>query len=308
MKCLCQRAIPTLLLFLAIVNLATLSALGQEESVRPGINRPYENADVREFVGVFEGPDRDLFARRHQVVSACQVRPGMAVADIGAGTGLFTRLFAVAVGPAGTVYAVDIAPKFIEHIGKTCKANGLTNVIGVLCPPDSAGLPPASVDLAFICDTYHHFEFPFRTMTSLHQALRSGARLVVIDFERIEGVSPKWVLSHVRAGRETVAREIVSTGFRLVAEVRLLKDKYCLLFEKAEGGRAVTDDAPAAQAPPAQQAAEALRGGRWSRGLRETMRALIEVLDPLAAARQGRLLANNDRSSSTPESPAGEKK
>src|SRR5713226_2662044 len=109
-------------------------------------------------------PSRDIFAQRHPIVAACRIRASMAVADIGAGTGLFTRLFATAVGPAGTVYAVDIAPKFIEHIENTCKENGLTSVVGVVCPLDSVGLPPASIDLAFICDTYHHFEFPFRTM------------------------------------------------------------------------------------------------------------------------------------------------
>jgi ubiquinone/menaquinone biosynthesis C-methylase UbiE len=302
MKGLRQRVIPTLLLFLAVLHLATFPALGQEQSVRPGINRPYENPDVREFVGVFEGPDRDIFARRHQIVSACRVRPGMAVADIGAGTGLFTRLFASAVGPAGTVYAVDIAPKFVEHIGETCKVNGLTNVVGVVCPPDSVGLSPGSIDLAFICDTYHHFEFPFRTMSSLHRALRSGGRVVVIDFERIQGVSPPWVLSHVRAGRGTVAHEIISSGFRLVGEVRLLKDKYCLLFEKAKGGQAVTDDAPAAQAPRTRQAAEPVRGGRFGQQLRGTMRALTGVLDSLRAASEGRLLSNNDRPISSPAS------
>src|SRR5947209_2253423 len=159
MKRLRQRALPAFLLSLAALSLATLPALGQEKSVRPGINRPYENPDVRKFVGVFEGPDWDIFAQRQQIVAACRVRAGMAVADIGAGTGLFTRLFATVVGPAGTVYAVDIAPKFIEHIENTCKENGLTNVVGMVCLPDSVGLPAASIDLAFICDTYHHFEF-----------------------------------------------------------------------------------------------------------------------------------------------------
>jgi len=207
------------------------------------------------------------------------------------------------VGPAGTVYAVDIAPKFIEHIENTCKENGLTNVVGVVCPPDSVGLPAASIDLAFICDTYHHFEFPFRTMASVHRALRSGGRVVVIDFERIEGVSPAWVLGHVRAGRETVTHEIASTGFRLADEVRLLRDKYCLVFEKTAGGQAGTDepsegrlrfqDAPAAQAPLTRRAAEPQRVGRLSRRLRGTVRAILGVLDSHRADGEGRLSDDN---------------
>jgi predicted methyltransferase len=298
MKRLRPHALPVCFLSLATIGLAPGAVLGQEKSVRPGINQAYENPDVRNFIGVFEGSDRDIFVQRHQIVAACRVQPGMAVADIGAGTGLFTRLFATAVGPTGTVYAVDIAPRFIEHIEYTCKENGLTNVVGVVCPPDSVGLLPGSIDLAFICDTYHHFEFPFRTMASLHRALRSGGRVVVIDFERLEGVSPAWVLDHVRAGRETVIQEIVSTGFGLVAEVVLLRDKYCLVFKKVNSGHAVLDepsagqlrfaDALVDQAPPPRRPAERLAGGRLGRPLRGTVRAMLGVLSSLRAAGENR--------------------
>jgi precorrin-6B methylase 2 len=298
MKRLHQRTLPAFFLSLVALPVATVAALGQEKSVRPGINRAYENPDVRKFISVFEGPDRDIFAQRHQIVAACRVRPGMTVADIGAGTGLFTRLFATAVGPSGTIYAVDIAPKFIAHIEKTCRENGLTNVVGVVCPPDSVGLPPGSIDLAFICDTYHHFEFPFRTMASLHRALRSGGRVAVIDFERVEGISPPWVLDHVRAGRETVIQEIESTGFRLVGDVRLLRDKYCLVFEKLNGGQTVADqpsegqlrstDVLADRAPLPRRAAERLAGGRMGRPLRGTVRAILGVMSSLRAAGESR--------------------
>lgn len=297
MQCVRQRALPAFFLTLAALSLATVPAFGQEKSVRPGINRAYENPDVRRFAGIFEGPDRDIFVQRHRIVAVCQLHPGMAVADIGAGTGLFTRLFAAAVGPTGTAYAVDIVPQFIEHIEKTCKENGLTNVIGVVCPPDSVGLPPESIDLAFICDTYHHFEFPSRTMASLHRALRPGGRVVVIDFERIEGVSPAWVLGHVRAGQETVIQEIVSAGFRLMGEVRLLKDKYCLLFEKAKAPSVVMDEAPERQlrfqnAPadpaPLPRPAERLTGDRPGRLLARTVRAILGGFDALGIPGAGR--------------------
>jgi Methylase involved in ubiquinone/menaquinone biosynthesis len=158
----------------------------------------------------------------------------MTVADVGAGTGLFTRMFAKMVGSQGKVYAVDIAPKFIEHIEKTCKENGIKNVVGQVCSPTSVDLPPNSIDLAFICDTYHHFEFPHKTMTSIHRALRSGGKLVVIDFRRIEGQSREWVLNHVRAGQDVFTNEIVSNGFKLKEEKKLLKENYYLVFEKVE--------------------------------------------------------------------------
>jgi ubiquinone/menaquinone biosynthesis C-methylase UbiE len=161
----------------------------------------------------------------------------MDVADVGAGTGLFTRLFARGVGPRGKVYAVDIARPFIQHIEKTAREKGLTNVVGVVCTQSSTELPAGSVDLVFVCDTYHHFEFPYKTLKSIHRALRPGGQLVLIDFKRIKGVSSDWVLKHVRAGQETFTREIVASGFRPVREEKLLQENYFLRFSKAERPR-----------------------------------------------------------------------
>ena len=93
----CHRVFGALALGLLIV----LPALAQEKSVRPGINKPFEDPDVKEFVGKFETESREIYAKRKDIVERCKVKPGMAVADVGAGTGLFTRLFAEAVGPKG---------------------------------------------------------------------------------------------------------------------------------------------------------------------------------------------------------------
>jgi ubiquinone/menaquinone biosynthesis C-methylase UbiE len=158
----------------------------------------------------------------------------MVAADIGAGTGLFTRLFAKEVGPRGKVMAVDIAPKFIQYIEKTCKELALKNVAGVVCKADSVELPANSIDLAFICDTYHHFEFPYKTMASLHRALRTGGHVVLVDFHRIPGKSSAWVLNHVRAGQEVFTSEIKTSGFKQVEDVALLKENYFVRFEKVE--------------------------------------------------------------------------
>jgi acetyl esterase len=228
------RFLSTLVLCMATLGLAVPPALGQEKSVRPGINKPFENPSVKEFIGKFEVESREVFAKRHEIVAACKLTPDMVVGDIGAGTGLFTRLFAKAVGEQGKVYAVDIAPNFIRYIEKSCREKGIKNVIGVVCRPDSVELPAQSIDLAFICDTYHHFEFPFKTMASIHRALRPGGRVVLVDFKRIPGLSSDWVLNHVRAGQEAVIKEVVSTGFKVVEEPKFLKENYCVVFEKAD--------------------------------------------------------------------------
>ena len=223
--------------FVLLVPLCLMVGLtlhAQDKSVRPGINKPFEDPDVKDFVGKFEVESREVYTKRKEIVAACKVKPGMTIADVGAGTGLFTRLFAAEAGEKGKVYAVDIAPKFIEHIKQTCDKAGIKNVQGIVCKQDSVELPENSVDLVFICDTYHHFEFPFRTMASIHRALRPGGQLVVVDFQRIPSKSREWVLNHVRAGEKTVVGEIVSSGFRKIGEEKLLQENYLVRFEKVE--------------------------------------------------------------------------
>ena len=100
----------------------------EEQNIRPGINSYYENPDWQQWVNTFERPGREVYDRRHEIVDVTAVRPGMSVADIGAGTGLFTRLFAERVGPQGRVYAVDISRPFIENIVRTSQERGFHNV------------------------------------------------------------------------------------------------------------------------------------------------------------------------------------
>ncbi len=109
------------------------------------------------------------------------------------------------------------------------------NIVGVVCKPDSVELPPASVDLVFICDAYHHFEFPHKTMRSIYKALKPGGQAVLIDYQRIEGVSSAWLLGHVRAGQEVFVKEIEDAGFKQIDEKKgLLKESYFVRFKKAE--------------------------------------------------------------------------
>ena len=219
---------------LAVVAFGVGPVDAQEKSVRPGINKIYENPDIKESIQRFESENREVFSKRNEIVAACKLKPDMAVADIGAGTGLFTRLFAAKVGPKGRVYAVDIARKFVEHIEKASKEAGLKNVTGVVCTPASCELPPNSVDLVFLCDAYHHFEYPRKTMASIHRALRPGGQLILVDYCRIEGKTPDWLLQHIRAGQEVFTKEIKAAGFKVVDQAAFLKDNYLVRFEKIE--------------------------------------------------------------------------
>jgi ubiquinone/menaquinone biosynthesis C-methylase UbiE len=222
------------LLAIILCSFAAVSpvAMAQEQSVRPGINDTFRDPDPKQFTERFEIESREVFAKREDILKAIKLKPTHVVADIGAGTGLFTRLFASNLGPEGRVIAVDIAQKFLDHIEVTCRERNLRNVETLLCKDDSTELPENSVDVAYICDTYHHFEFPIKTMTSLRKAMKPGGRVIVVDFKRIEGESTEWTMNHVRAGQEVFEKEIIEAGFRKVDEVKdVLKENYIVIFE-----------------------------------------------------------------------------
>lgn len=218
-------------LAVAAVLVITFSS-GQDESVNPGINDSFQNPEPKKFVERFEKEGREVYDNRESIVTHLDLKPGMVVADVGAGTGLFTRLIAPGVGPKGKVYAVDIAKSFVDHTVMSCRVRGMKQVEGIVCAQDDAKLPPNSVDVVFLCDTYHHFEYPAKTMKSIHEALKPDGRLYLLDFERIEGKSSDWILGHVRAGKEVFQSEVEAVGFELEEELDLFEENYFLCFKK----------------------------------------------------------------------------
>ena len=216
-----------------LLTIAT-SSLAQDKSLRPGINDSFRSPDVSQFQQRFETESREVFKNRHEIVAASRIKPGMTVADIGAGTGLFTRLFAESVGPEGRVIAVDISKTFLEHIERSSIEAGFKNVETQLATMDSTGLQADTIDLAFICDTYHHFEFPLKTIATIQKALKPEGRLILIDFRRVPGESSDFVMGHVRAGEDVFVSEVIQSGFRKsrVGE-GLLKENYFIEFTKS---------------------------------------------------------------------------
>jgi ubiquinone/menaquinone biosynthesis C-methylase UbiE len=222
-----------LLMMAGAAGLVVPAGTALAQGADPAINVPFADPEFEEWVRRFERPGREVYDQRHEIIAATGVEAGMAVADIGAGTGLHTWLFAERVGPDGHVYAIDISPVFIENIRRIAEAKGLGNVSAILNTQDDVRLPPASVDLAFLSNVYHHFEQPQPIMASIHRALRPGGTLVVIDFERGEG-APQWVRHHARIGREQALEEISGFGFELLEDADFLQQNYFLRFRKVD--------------------------------------------------------------------------
>lgn len=208
----------------------------QTESVAPGINNNFKNTpeDVEQWAERFSGESREVYSARYEVTKALGIQPGDSVADIGAGTGIYTQLFANAVGESGRIFAVDIFEEFLGFIAKNAAADGIENITTVLGEERTTNLPSGSLDIVFHSDTYHHFEYPADMNQDIYNAMKPDGRLFVLDFERIPGVTPQRMLDHVRASKEKVIAEIQSSGFELVEQIDLpeLSDNYLLEFRK----------------------------------------------------------------------------
>lgn len=222
------------LLLLALLSFAGCKDAGQHaKELNVAFVDP--NLKVDTYIERFETETRDVWAGREQIADSLGLKPGQAVADIGAGTGFFSFLFANRVGTDGKVYALEISDRFIEHIRDEAKSKKMAQVVAKKSGTESISMPENSLDVAFICDTYHHFEDPAAVMKSVHKALKKGGRVFVVEIIREEGITTdKWILDHVRAGKATFTKEIEAAGFRSVAPPSLpfLKETYMMSFEK----------------------------------------------------------------------------
>ena len=223
--------------------LATVVCLGAAAPAAPqtpqpaaDINRDFLDPDLdpEAWLGRFEVESREVFAARRSLLTAVGLKPGDRVVDIGSGTGLFVAPFSKATGPTGRVYAVDISPKLVAFVEQRVKKEQLPNVAVALSTPTSIGLPPGSINQAFACDVYHHFEHHEAMLATIFTAMTPGGSFVVVDFERIPGVSREWLLGHVRADKATVRHEIERAGFDFLEEVTIpeFRENYCLRFRK----------------------------------------------------------------------------
>jgi arsenite methyltransferase len=173
-------------------------------------------------------PSRDVWQKPKEVIEKLAITPGSRVADLGAGGGYFTWYLAGAVGPQGTVYAVDIDETGLGIIKKEMNARGINNVVPIHAEPSDANLPDP-VDLVFTCDTYHHMNDRIAYFRSLTRYLKSDGRVAILDFHPHGFFSG--LLGHGTA-KETVRREMESAGYRLAAEFDIVESQHFQIFSR----------------------------------------------------------------------------
>ena len=184
--------------------------------------------DLEHWKAVFDDPARDEWQKPAALVKALGVRAGMAVADLGAGTGYFSRHLSAAVGPDGTVFAVEPEPKLLAYLRDRAERERTANVVPVLASLDDPRLPPRSVDLVLVVDTFHHIDARIAYCRALRRALRPDGRVAIVDWQKRPlpvGPEPEHKLA-----REQVVDEMRAAGYALVAEPDVLPYQYVLVF------------------------------------------------------------------------------
>lgn len=211
-------------------------AAGPSHAVEMNAKWTGSDVAVAQWVQRFEDPERDVIANRERVVAALQLRPGQAVADVGAGTGAYLSALSKSVGPTGRVVGTDISPAFVAHMAARASADGLANVSAKLGTPGGTGLPDASQDVILSVNTFHHFADPAAMLADMRRALKPGGQLAIVDFDRD---SPK-ATDHQREmapmDKADHVRMIEAAGFRLLEDVQGtgLQQNFLLRFARTE--------------------------------------------------------------------------
>ena len=164
----------------------------------------------------YEGGDRDKWQKPDEVIAALDLSPGDRVADIGSGSGYFTRRLAPAVAPDGRVYAVDVDAEMNERLGKRLAEEGIGNVEIVLGDYADPKLPDGSIDLVFTSNTFHHIQDRPEYFRNLKKDLAPGGRVAIVDYDGRKGLFVR-IIGHYTK-KEDLLRDMQEAGYRIVKD------------------------------------------------------------------------------------------
>lgn len=194
--------------------------------------RPHERMpSVMEYLDRLDRPDRDQEQKPAQVVDALGLKPGMRVADLGAGSGYFTQRFVEAVTETGKVYVIDVEPEALKYVEeRLVHMHRPFEAEFILARPDNPKLPVESVDIIFTCNTYHHLEDRTHYFRNARSALKPGGRIAIVDYYHDDRSGELGFPKRHLVARETVVEEMTGAGYRLAKEHRFLPKQYFLEF------------------------------------------------------------------------------
>ena len=181
--------------------------------------------------GWLERPEREAEEEPARAIDALALRPGMTVADIGAGSGYYTVRLARHVGAEGKVYATDIQVGMLSLIQRRAAMEKLTNIVPVLGVPDDPKLPPGSVDLALMVDVYHELAAPQAFVRRLREALKPDGRLVLIEFRKEDPRVP--IKEEHKMSVAQVRQELSADGYTIDRVIDVLPWQHIIVLKAA---------------------------------------------------------------------------
>jgi 2-polyprenyl-3-methyl-5-hydroxy-6-metoxy-1,4-benzoquinol methylase len=184
---------------------------------------------AEEWINSLETPTRLNGLKIAETMKALALKPGQSVADIGAGSGVFTRRMANAVKPGGTVYAVEVDQALLTHIAETATEEGIGNVVTVYGEYDDPGLPD-NVDVALIYDVLHHIEHRDVYLKNLAGYLKPGGRVALVDFKPGAGDHKDDPTLQVTAEQATAW--MTAAGLKQLEAIDLAPDKFLVIYGK----------------------------------------------------------------------------
>lgn len=219
----------------------------QTRPSRDGIGKRYMGREVAgvmgwQAAGWLERQEREREERASLLVKSLELRAGMVIADVGAGTGYYARRFAKEVSPGGRVYAVDVQPEMLRLLQSLAQGPEYQLIEPVLGAVDDVRLPEGVVDLAVMVDVYHELEFPHEVLASVVRALKPQGRVLFVEYRGEDDSVPIKPLHKMTVAQ--IRREAEAHGLVLKHSIRGLPWQHALLFGRGSG------PAQADQKPP----------------------------------------------------------
>jgi ubiquinone/menaquinone biosynthesis C-methylase UbiE len=236
---------------LAFLSLPLLSGAGQgiqppksasdpyeyhEQHSRDGIGKFYHGREIAHVMGHqaadwLERPTREEEEKTELLVDSLRVTPGDVVADIGAGTGYFTRRLSKKTGDKGSILAVDIQPEMLDLLTNEMAKLSITNVKPILGTISDPKLPPSSVDVVLMVDVYHEFSHPFEMIEAICKSLKPAGRIVFVEFRGEDPAVPIKPLHKMTEAQ--VRKEMAAQPLQWVETIEVLPRQHIIVFRKS---------------------------------------------------------------------------